>query len=180
MTSSSGALACTALFDAFGNAQGAASAKNPCNSGGTFDTYFYRGGRVDGTTGDYQFGSRVYDPSKGVFTTPDSYRRGDPGANVGLATDPLMANGFAYAAGDPVNFWDPTGHNPCSSEATTRAALRAARSPRTPPGLRAHGLASHLRRANPTTPPRTGQWHSTTPSSRRVPMSHPRCRRQID
>ena len=107
---------CTARFDAFGVAQGALSPTNPCNTGSTFDNFFYRGGRQDATTGDYTFGSRTYNPSTGTFTEPDSYRDASSAAALALATDPLTENAFSYAAGDPVNFWDPTGHNPCSSE----------------------------------------------------------------
>lgn len=108
--SQSGAVACTARFDAFGRPQGALAVNNDCNTGSTIDQYFYRDGRVDGTTGDTYFGFRSYDPSKATFIVPDSYRDGAPSQDVGLATDPLTANGFAYENGDPVNFWDPSGH----------------------------------------------------------------------
>ena len=87
-----------------------------CNTGSTPNSFFYRGGRADATTGDYTFGSRAYAPSTGTFTEPDSYREASSAAALSLATDPLTANGFSYAGGDPVNFWDPSGHNPCASE----------------------------------------------------------------
>ena len=125
VTGSDGSLACTARFDAFGIAQGAISTSNPCSSGSTSNKYFYRGARADGSTGDYQFGSRTYDPNKGGFNTPDSYRDGDPSSAVDLASDPMTANGFAYAGGDPVNFWDPTGHNPCREDDCTSDENRA-------------------------------------------------------
>ncbi len=116
VTGTDGSVACTARFDAFGLPEGALTTTNPCNTGSTVDKYFYRSAREDSSTGQYTFGSRVYDPAKGTFNEPDSYRTAQPDANLGLATDPLTANGYAYAAGDPVNFWDPTGHNPCATE----------------------------------------------------------------
>ncbi|HEV7680261.1 MAG TPA: kelch repeat-containing protein [Candidatus Dormibacteraeota bacterium] len=110
VTAPDGSLACTARFDAFGVAQGALSLTNPCNTGSAVSTAFYRGGRPDAATGQYLFGSRVYDPARGSFNQPDSYRSAQPGAALTLASDPMTANAFSYANGDPVNFWDPDGH----------------------------------------------------------------------
>jgi len=115
-----GTVVCTARFDPFGNPRNpqgtTASSRNACNTGSTIDTFFYRGGRQDQTTGDYQFGSRTYDPSKSAFLTPDSYRGAGADANVSVGTDPLTANRYSYVNGDPINFVDPNGHDPCRYE----------------------------------------------------------------
>lgn len=120
VTGVGGSVACTARFDPFGNTRNAqgttAASRNACNTGSTVNTFFYRGGRQDQTTGDYQFGSRIYDPAKSAFLTPDSYRAGDAGANVSVGTDPLTANRYSYVNGDPINLVDPDGHDPCRYE----------------------------------------------------------------
>jgi RHS repeat-associated protein len=109
-TSTGQAVACTARYDPWGTALGSQSQINACNTGSTPDTHFYKGARRDPTTGEYQMGSRTYDPAKAGFLTPDSYRADDPGNDLGLGTDPLTQNRYAYVNGDPVNLVDPDGH----------------------------------------------------------------------
>lgn len=66
-----------------------------------FDPFRYRFGLVDrGGTGRYLFGVRFYDPNQGVWTQQDS---------LDAPFDPVNANRYAYAGGDPVNNFDPTG-----------------------------------------------------------------------
>jgi len=108
-TDGSAAVQCSTRLDPFGTPVGGTVA-NPCNTGSTPSTYFYRGARQDITTGSYQFGARTYSPAKGAFLTPDSYRAAGSSANLGLGVDPLTANRYSYVNGDPVNLVDPTGH----------------------------------------------------------------------
>src|SRR5258708_4709380 len=68
---------------------------------------------MDVTTGDYQFGSRTYDPTKPSFLTPDSYRAGNAAQNLSIGVDPLTKNRYSYVNGDPVNLVDPNGHKFC-------------------------------------------------------------------
>lgn len=113
-----GGLSCSARFDAFGNpldpANTTSGTLNPCNWGSTPNTYFYRGAMQDQTTGDYGMGSRLYDPKKDSFLTPDTYRTGSPAANPSVGIDPLTANTYSYVNGDPVNLVDPNGHAACA------------------------------------------------------------------
>ena len=66
-----------------------------------FDPFRYRFGLVDrGGTGRFLFGVRWYDPHQGVWTQQDS---------LDAPLDPVNANRYGYAGGDPVNNWDPAG-----------------------------------------------------------------------
>ena len=122
--SSPAGVQCGARYDPFGSqlttaavpacAPHGPSASSPVpTSGATYDHFFYRGGRQDSSTGQYQFGSRTYDPLKNSFLTPDSYRAAPSSVNLGVGTDPLTQNTYSYVNGDPVNLSDPSGHNVC-------------------------------------------------------------------
>lgn len=115
-TNPSGAVRCTARFDPYGAPLDASgneiAGANPCNSGSTVGDVFYQGGRRDKTTGNYQFGSRTYDPAKASFLTPDSYRSGGGAADLSIGLDPMTMNRYSYVNGDPVNLVDPSGHGP--------------------------------------------------------------------
>ncbi len=53
-------------------------------------------------SGLYHLQARVYDPGLGIMTTPDT-----------MVPDPLSGkdlNAYAYARGNPVRYYDPTGH----------------------------------------------------------------------
>ncbi|HET9732002.1 MAG TPA: fibronectin type III domain-containing protein [Acidimicrobiales bacterium] len=110
-----GSVGCQVRYDPFGNPIAAQGATNPCSTGSTNDQIFYRSQRVDPTTGDYQLGSRTYDPTKSAFLTADNYRTGPPAANLSIGTDPLTRNTYTYVNGDPVNLQDNNGHDPCSA-----------------------------------------------------------------
>lgn len=111
VTSTAMLVSCAARFDPFGTPLGA-SGENTCASGSSENDVWYRGARRDRTTGNYQFGARTYDPAKAAFLTPDSYRNAQPDANLALGTDPLTRNRYGYVNGDPVNYADPSGHEP--------------------------------------------------------------------
>jgi RHS repeat-associated protein len=125
-TDASQALKCTTRFDPFGTPLGAPTSgfKTPCNTGTNqdastghaVDDFFFKGGRQDLATGQYQFGARVYDPHKSAFLTPDNFRQGNPGGSPSVGADPMLQNTYSYVNGDPVNLADPSGHNPCTQD----------------------------------------------------------------
>lgn len=93
----------------------------------TPNTILYNNTRRDRTTGNYQLGSRTYDPTKAAFTTPDTYRADNWTKDLSIGTDPLTTNRYAYVNGDPVNNADPSGHRiPCEDEFRTNADARIA------------------------------------------------------
>ena len=62
----------------------------------------YTGGIYDQSTGLYYLNARYYDPGDGRFVTEDTYR--------GEVAEPDTQNLYAYCAGNPVNYVDPSGH----------------------------------------------------------------------
>ncbi|MGH7687479.1 MAG: LamG-like jellyroll fold domain-containing protein [Candidatus Dormibacteria bacterium] len=107
---------CGRLYDPFGTPE-AALALSACNQttatnsgGNTPNTFYYRDGRKDPSTGAYQLGARTYDPAKGSFLTADAYTAGPSNANAALVQDPLTQDRYNYVNGDPVNLSDPSGH----------------------------------------------------------------------
>lgn len=114
VTTASSTVLCTARYDAYGSPDGntALAPAASCNTGTTQSDVFYRGNRKDAATGQYQLGSRTYDPAKASFLTPDVYRTGGSDENLGVGTDPLTRNTYGYVNGDPINYTDPSGHEP--------------------------------------------------------------------
>jgi RHS repeat-associated protein len=87
---SSGDVAQALEYDPFGKI---VSDTNP-----GFQPFGFVGGLHDPDTGLVHFGARDYDPETGAFTRrdPSGFAGGD--------------NQYAYAAGDPINYWDPNGN----------------------------------------------------------------------
>lgn len=110
---------CAARFDPFGSAVNS-KPDTACASGESQNDVWWRGGRMDSASGQYQFGARTYTPGSSSWLTPDTYRTGGSAANTGLRVDPLTRNSYAYVNGDPVNATDINGHRidcdgPCGS-----------------------------------------------------------------
>lgn len=108
-TGTNGTVLCASRFDPYGTAING-SADSACASGTSINDVWWRGGRRDSASGQYQFGARTYDPNKGSWLTPDTMRTGGSAANRGLVIDPLTRNTYSYVNGDPVNLSDPSGH----------------------------------------------------------------------
>ena len=65
--------------------------------------YTFGGNGVrDRTTDWVHYGARYYNPRTGTFTQQDT---------LDAPLDPLNANRYAYAGGDPINYVDPTGES---------------------------------------------------------------------
>jgi len=61
-------------------------------------------GAVSDSTGLYCMNARFYNPSTGRFLTQDTYK--------GNAWEPWSQNLYTYCGNNPINYIDPTGHNP--------------------------------------------------------------------
>jgi len=101
---------CELQYDPYGTVVFGQSASNHCESGSTFVDLLYQNQRIDGSSGDYQLGSRTYDPSKNSFLSPDHYQLGTPAQDLSIQVDPLTENAYTFVDGDPINLFDPSGH----------------------------------------------------------------------
>lgn len=85
----------TTAFDPFGQVLGASDVSG--NAG-------YQGDWTDPDTRQVDMQARWYDPGTGTFDSRDSYTYSS-GASI-------LANRYAYGAGDPLDYTDPDGHWP--------------------------------------------------------------------
>jgi RHS repeat-associated protein len=94
VTDETGALAATYEYDAWGNIT--------AETGDIDNPFRYAGYVYDEETKLYYLNARYYDPLTGRFLTEDTY--------LGERTDPLSLNLYAYVLGNPLRYFDPTGH----------------------------------------------------------------------
>jgi RHS repeat-associated protein len=75
-----------------------------------YNPYRFNAKRWDTSSGMYDMGFRDYDPGLNRFTTRDMYN----GAlsDMGLGTDPMTSNRYAFTGGNPVNRMERDGHEP--------------------------------------------------------------------
>lgn len=94
---SDGEAVATYEYDDFGN--------TIATSSEDFDNEIcYTGQIYDRSSGLYYYNARYYDPQNGRFITQDTYR--------GENTDPNSLHLYAYCTNNPINYVDPSGHNP--------------------------------------------------------------------
>ena len=75
------------------------------SSGTTPTTYRYTGQRSESSLGLYYYGARWYDPNLSRWLQPDSI--------VPNKYNPLDLDRYSYVRNNPVNYIDPSGHQPC-------------------------------------------------------------------
>ena len=156
VTDNGGGAVCTIRYDFYGNVQSGQSSANPCYAGSQISRLGYGFAQKETNTGDYQLGSRVYDPSKDEFLTPDLFQPGSTQADVSIGTDPLTRDRYVALNSDPVNLVDPSGHNPCSTEGVGADGCTTQEN-----GTLAAGSAPGAGLSGPVTPwPTTGGGHT--------------------
>ena len=74
-TSSGSAPDCQIFLDPWGTPMAPGTPASPCSEGSTPNSYFYKGARLDSSTGNFELGSRTYGPGKAAFLTgrPDPF-----------------------------------------------------------------------------------------------------------
>jgi RHS repeat-associated protein len=85
----------TYAFDAFGNLL--------AQTGNTVNNYRFAGEQWDSDLGQSYLRARTYNPNTGRFWTLDTFE--------GSQTDPLSLHKYLYCSANPVNRFDPTGHD---------------------------------------------------------------------
>jgi RHS repeat-associated protein len=73
-----------------------------------YNAYRFNADRVDGSTGTYNMGFRTYDPGLNRFLSRDMYN-GALG-DMGLVSDPLTGNRYAFGGGNPISNIELDGH----------------------------------------------------------------------
>jgi RHS repeat-associated protein len=91
LTDSAGSAPTTYTYDPYGETT---------RTGTTFNPWRYASGYQDSGSEFYKFGTRYYMPTLGRWTQQDP--KEEP-------TDPLNANRYGYAGGNPINMTDPDG-----------------------------------------------------------------------
>jgi RHS repeat-associated protein len=95
LTNSAGVVTDEYEYDAYGNSF--------TKSGTTPNNYLYRGEQYDSDLGLYYLRARYYNPNTGRFLSRDP--------EDGNRFDPASLHKYLYAAGDPVDAFDPTGRD---------------------------------------------------------------------
>lgn len=95
LTSSSGAITDTYLYDAFGDAI--------TSTGTTTNVYRFAGEQFDPNCGFYYLRARFVNPNTGRFLSVDS--------QAGDMEDPITLHRYLYCRANPVNLVDPSGHD---------------------------------------------------------------------
>ena len=129
LTNSSGTITDTYDYDAFGTSINQTHVGTP-----TPNEFLYDGEQLDGSTGFYNLRARWMNPGIGRFQTMDSFE-GDP-------QSPASLHKYTFANNNPVNDYDPSGHESLGELSITVAAIGVLSSNIIQAGLmyRSHGL----------------------------------------
>jgi RHS repeat-associated protein len=108
VSTTAGGLACVLRYTPYGTqltSDGCTSTPNKYQG-----TLSYTSAHTD-ETGDFQDGTRFYNPALDAYTTPDRYGPSATNADRSVGIDPLTADTYNYVNGDPINLTDFTGHS---------------------------------------------------------------------
>lgn len=104
-----GSVAASYGYDAYGDKDAGLSAGDP-EDDNLLNPYRYSARRLDSGSGTIDMGARRFGPDVARFLQPDLFLGAL--ADLGLSTDPLTANRYALAGGNPLSFLEWDGHMP--------------------------------------------------------------------
>jgi RHS repeat-associated protein len=114
------------------------------------NSFRYDAKRTAAVSDTIDMGARHFAPSMGQFLQMDRYEGAL--ADLGLAMDPLTANRYSLAGGNPVSFVESDGHDPHGPDTHTRGCFTCGPSRSTAPTLARHTSALHQATTGGSTP----------------------------
>ena len=117
VVNTTGAVSCDSVTDPFGSPLYNQYGANSCHTGSTQSSVTFKSGLHDNGNRTTKFGRRDYRADEARFLERDDYREiTDPRMARAMVTHTAWTQRWAFTKGDPVNFSDPSGHNPCRDE----------------------------------------------------------------
>lgn len=108
-------------YDPYGELLAASDSGQAPSGDALLNPFRFEGFYYDANVGSYDMQARSYRPEYGRFLQRDQYASAS--ADLGLVSDPLTQNRYAFAGGNPVTNIETDGHDPHAAETAARGCL---------------------------------------------------------